>query len=96
MASNNRTQPSARRWQVVATQEAVAAGLDPVKLMAGVITRGYPQARWRAWARLRAENPRYSLIGIGRVSGYHWASVIYGLRRQHGESHNQIKRSSRA
>ncbi len=86
MASPHGKQPSQSHWQRVATQEAEAAGLDPVKLLAGVKTRGYPQARWRAWARLKAEDHRYSLIGIGRVSGFDHSSVHHGLNRISGET----------
>jgi hypothetical protein len=88
--------PSAKVWIRVASEEAVAAGLDPVRLMAGDKARPYVKARWRAWARLREENPRYSLIGIGRRTGHDHSSVRYGLLRLRGFSSDQVKRSALA
>lgn len=37
-------------------------------------------ARWKAWRRLK-DNPRYSLAGIGRATGWHHTSIMHGLDR---------------
>jgi len=84
MESTKGKVPSAKHWERVATEEAEAVGLDPVKLLSGDKSRGYPEARWRAFARLKADNPNYSLSGMARVSFFDHTSVRYGLRRLQG------------
>ena len=86
--------PSAKHWCRVATEEAEAAGLDPVKLLAGEKSKGYPLARWKAFARLKNEDPDYSLSGMARVSSFDHASIRYGLRRLQGHGPDTAKGSA--
>lgn len=76
--------PCPKIWTAIATQEAHRDGLDPVALLAGAVRKGYPEARWRAWRRVLDASPHYTIAGVGRASGHHWATVLYGLKRLKG------------
>jgi hypothetical protein len=41
-------------------------------------------ARWKAWKDVLGQNPNYSIAGLGRVSGWNHASIIWGIRRLEG------------
>ena len=91
-----RTQPSKRTWIQIATQEAEREGVSPVAVMAGVRHGPITRARWRAWERLKRENPSYSLAGIGRVTGFHHTTVMFGLMRLAGVSAREMKLPKRS
>ena len=82
--------PSKRTWVRIVTEEAKAAGVDPVAVMAGSVRPGFAPVRWRAWRRLVDAPQGYSLAGIGKVSGFHWSAVMYGVHRLAGVSPREI------
>jgi hypothetical protein len=84
-------QPSRRRWAQTATEIALALTLDPVALLAGKRGHGYPEARWRAWEELY-KTGHYSISGIARASGFHHATILYGLRRVKGVTPVEAKK----
>jgi hypothetical protein len=73
-------QPCAKTWTRVATEEAIASGVDPCAVLAGIKRRPLVDVRRRAWRRLKDAPQGYSLAGIGRVSGFNHATIIEGLR----------------
>lgn len=67
---------SPRKWKIVATEEALAAGLNPIQVLAGCKQRKFVEARWRAWRRLSAKG--YSYASIGAASSYNHTTVMHG------------------
>lgn len=73
-------EPSKAQWIDAATRCAEAVGVAPANVMAGVQDRKTALARWLAWEAM-SKLPGVSVAGIGRVSGFHHTSVMYGLGR---------------
>lgn len=68
-------QCSKRKWERVASEEAIAAGLEPSKVLAGDRTRPYLQARWKAFQRLL--DAGCSSAQIGKASGFNHTTVLH-------------------
>jgi hypothetical protein len=75
----NPRHPPKAVWEILATEAATEAHVDPVKVMAGDLSRPVCAARWRAWKR--AHELGYSLAGIGATSGFNHATLISAFRR---------------
>lgn len=76
-----RTEPSKAEWVRIATVVAREAQVSPCKLLAGVRERRICEARWKAWRAILIASPNYSIAGVGRVSGFHWTTILHGLER---------------
>jgi hypothetical protein len=73
---NTKLYCSPDRWVRVATEEALASGINPKLLLAGFRNWKYSNARWRAWRALVVGG--YSYKSIGKASGYDHTSVRNG------------------
>lgn len=73
--------PTPDEWIQAATTEAAQAGVRVGDVLAGDRRRGPCVARWRAWKRVLDSNPRYSVIGLARTSGFDHSTLISALRR---------------
>lgn len=71
--------PSRARYVAILTEECQAAGIDLAPALANARPRPFAYARFRAWARLRAQN--FSLPGIGLCARVDHSTVNNGLKR---------------
>jgi hypothetical protein len=78
-------EPPADAWIKIATQVAKDACIRPTLVLDGTKTIPVVRARWRAWRIIKDTFPETSLAGIGRVSGFHHTTVLYGIARDRGE-----------
>lgn len=76
-----RGQPPAEEWIRLATESAKEHGVHPDHVLSGKPSRRASWARWKAWQRILDSNPRYSIAGVGRVSGHCHSTIIKGLRQ---------------
>jgi hypothetical protein len=83
-----RLAPPLHVWISAATCAAQEAGIKPGAIIGGSMQKNVCMARWMAWKRLLDSNPRYSLAGLARVSGWHHTTIMYGMRRLAGEGPN--------
>jgi len=77
----DRTMPTFQEWHAIASETAQEFGLRPSTILGPAQTSRVCTVRWEAWRRLKASNPRFSLAGIGRTTGFDHTSVRYGLMR---------------
>lgn len=87
--------PTDQEWIDIATQKAREARVRPSDLMAGSRLPKVIAARWAAWQAIMALNPRYSLAGVGRTTGFDHTSIRHALLRAGGASAASL-RSGRA
>lgn len=76
-----RNTPTFEEWHAVASEVAQERGLKASALMGHCHLRRSTEARWEAWRRIKAANPKYSLAGIGRASGFDHTSLVNAFRR---------------
>lgn len=74
-------QPTSDEWIQAASVEAAQAGVRVGDVLAGDRRPGPCVARWRAWKRVLDSNPRYSIIGVARISGFDHSTIIVSQRR---------------
>lgn len=91
-----RLAPPNRIWIAAARQAAQEANVPLKHVLGGSKSTKAATARWKAWASLIEANPRYSIAGIARVSGWHHASVLYAMRRLKGEAPESARRAPKA
>ena len=72
--------PSRQKWVTAATEAAKDAWIPVGWVLSGKKLRPAVLARWTAWKAL-ADEGRYSISGIGQVSGHDHTSVLHGIRR---------------
>ncbi len=77
-------------WEREATEQALRAGLDPVKVMAGVGTNIYVAARWLAFRGLRARG--FSYNSIGKASGFDHSTIMWACYAKRPYRGNNQKR----
>ncbi len=73
--------PTFAEWVAIASEMAQEAGIRRCDLLGPNHSKAVFPVRWRAWRAMKDRNPRYSVAGIGRVSGFDATSVRYGLMR---------------
>lgn len=76
--------PSKLEWVTIATQKAREARVRPSDVMAGCGYRAAVYARWQAWRAVKALNPRYTLAGVARTSGFDHSTLVSAFRRLDG------------
>lgn len=76
-----RYEPSKQEWIAAATLAAQEGRVSPSDVMAGVIRPNITAARWRAWKALLEANPKLSVAGVARVSGFDHSSLLHSFRK---------------
>lgn len=89
------TNPPRVAWIKAATIAARNAGLSYDEVIGGR-THAAAQARWEAYAAILEKYPRVSLAGLGRVSGYHHATIMHGLLRRRGAGYKELRARGRS
>ena len=74
-------QPTDGEWIGVARAVAQDAQIEPALILGGSKLKRPVRARWKAWRKLLADYPEYSIAGLARTSGYHHTTILSGLRR---------------
>jgi len=73
--------PSIGEWTGAAIQEAQDAGLPPGAILGWKTRKAVCRARWKAWRRVLALSPEYSVKGLSRTCGWHHSTILSGLKR---------------
>jgi hypothetical protein len=74
-------QPSKQEWIWEASLMAAKHGVTLSAILSGNRARGPAQARWEAFEATLTRYPHCSIAGLGRISGFHHATILNGLRR---------------
>lgn len=73
--------PPREEWSRIASEEAISAGCSPCDVLSGRKDRKHVIPRWRALERLRAEYPKASIAGIGRITGFDRTAISHAFKR---------------
>ena len=73
--------PTPEIWIAAARAEAKEANVSVRAVLAGSRLKHHCVPRWRAWRRVLTDNPRFSVLGLARVSGWDHSSILHGLTR---------------
>lgn len=74
-------EPSKGEWIHHGTVQGYLAGVPPRLLLGGSKAGRVAMARWKAFGAILDSNPRFSIAGVARVSGFHHATVLHGLKK---------------
>lgn len=75
------------RWEREVTKAAEAAGVDPVKVLAGSMHRVHASVRWSVWRDLVGRG--FSYYSIGNAGGFDHTSVRYACLQDRGPRHGR-------
>lgn len=78
------TAPTHGEWIGAAMWAAATYGVNYRHIISGYGPRGVALARWRAFEKVLADRPDYSVAGLARTSGFHHSSILHGLARLAG------------
>ena len=79
MTKKQKTRPQRSLWVQAATAAAVAASIDPERVLSRSREKAVTRARWAAWAAIVATG-RYSVAGLAQVCGWDHSSILHGLK----------------
>lgn len=86
-------QPEADVWIAAATKQANYLKVPLNQVLGYNPSRKASRARWKAWKAVLDSDPRYSIAGLARVSGFNHSSLMYGLSRLSGMTAKEASRS---
>lgn len=86
--------PSKAEWIALATHAATEARVRPSDVMAGSKTSAAVKARWRAWKAALELNPRYTVAGVARTSGWDHSTILHSIKRMGGVSAKDLRKPS--
>lgn len=74
--------PSSKSWRRAAEKAAYDHWIPVEWILDGRGEMRVRKARWDAWSYLLAENPGYSLAGIGRLTGWDRTTIAAAMKRR--------------
>jgi len=73
--------PPYGEWLARATQAAQEGGTTVGAVMAGSQAKAAKLARWKAWKAVLDADPRYSIAGLARTTGFDHTSILYAVKK---------------
>lgn len=74
-------EPSRQEWIDAARQAAKEAEVSHREILVGERKHRVARARWRAFQAILEQNPKLSVAGVGRISGFDHTTILHGLKR---------------
>lgn len=89
-------EPSWDAWEAAVKAYAEIDGVSSGEIFSGKRSKRVTAARWKAFKAILDTHPRCSIAGLGRVSGFHYATILHGLKRLSGASDKEVRVSGRS